>query len=609
MKGGLECCNCMLQCGWTEYDEQACRSCMRLAKRKLPQNSARRQETKKVGEVLSNLPSVVRHQQNRFDRLPQIPIDKATTIVVFEFDGVLFKTPQRPAWWPFNGYHQMMNSLLPPTVPDHPEADWWDAATVEAAKRACASEHVWAVLITYRHDAFKGRISALLAQQGIEFDEIRFRPLQPFLSRLGATDSGEAGYGPLKSNFTSFQGPQDPVHRHSLVILGDMIQRAKQPINEVVIHAKTDADPQHDTALGFEGILRSNDAREIKIRFVETTPHPAGKPSEAELQAMILVNEYVKKFNPKGKLVRPKPKASAPRPRRSGIKPRATVRRGPAPGMGKGKKYGTFRFPADYYMEANSKIRVYPMLLDDLAEGDEDIWEEDEDEDEEEHAGGEEAGEGEAGVVIDDGDFRSDEEDDLAPPVMTRESSAELQDRLTFEWVEDPAIAALAAGFMEREWSGDLAGDVISVASDDDVISVSSRDDVMSVSSHMTHDDVISISSNFTEDLADREREMAKMSVAQAPGIVDAADPSLSTAPAPAAPGGAWGGAKNLAAVMKPPEKSVAGQAAGAPPKPAAGSKNTGGVQKASASEEEEGDELDPERRGLKGAKFALRGK
>eukprot|EP00961_Rhodomonas_salina_P193597 2613702-Rhodomonas_salina.2 len=48
---------------------------------------------------------------------------------------------------------------------------------------------------------------------------------------------------------------------------------------------------------------------------------------------------------------------------------------------------------------------------------------------------------------------------------------------------------------MEREWSGDLTADVMSVASEDDVISVSSA---------MSDFDVISLSSNLTEDLTRR---------------------------------------------------------------------------------------------------------
>mmetsp|Transcript_44162 Transcript_44162/g.104622 ORF Transcript_44162/g.104622 Transcript_44162/m.104622 type:complete len:148 (+) Transcript_44162:1505-1948(+) len=146
---------------------------------------------------------------------------------------------------------------------------------------------------------------------------------------------------------------------------------------------------------------------------------------------------------------------------------------------------------------------------------------------------------------------------------------------------------------MEREWSGDLTADVMSVASDDDVISVSSA---------MSDFDVISLSSNLTEDLTRRDGDVAELCTN--PSEAGSTDPALGVT-APVEPKGVWGARAALADVMKPPEGgAVAASSPQAAAKPVVANKSTASSQE-DGGEEALGDEGDKAmRRGLKGGKF-----
>jgi len=241
MKGELRCCNCMLASGWDQYDEQACKVCMRLAKRRLPQDSARRQEGKQVDAVMETLVKPKKRiGGSDVAEMEGVKVPEGySKIAVFEFDDVLFRTPDQPKWWPFNSYSTMMNSLLPPTIPAEPSDEWWIMPSLEKARDACEDPNTWAVLVTFRHDGFRSRIQALLQSRGLKFDEIHLRPLRPFLHSLGRTADGTAGYGPLKSNFID-KGPSKAPDMHLLVILGDMVQRTATRIEEVQVWASSE---------------------------------------------------------------------------------------------------------------------------------------------------------------------------------------------------------------------------------------------------------------------------------------------------------------------------------------------------------------------------------
>jgi hypothetical protein len=95
----------------------------------------------------------------------------------FDFDGTLFRSPQRPEgfdgdWWNSSA------SLGPPYVPKKPGSDWWVGSTVTAAKKSIANPKILAVMMTARStgsDAGK-RIAVLLRQRGLAFDEVHLSP-------------------------------------------------------------------------------------------------------------------------------------------------------------------------------------------------------------------------------------------------------------------------------------------------------------------------------------------------------------------------------------------------------------------------------------------------
>ena len=215
---------------------------------------------------------------------------------MFEFDGVLFRTPVRPKWWPYNCYKDMIESLLPPAVPSVTDADWWNQEVVEQAKAAFQDPETWSVLITYRSDAFKRRVSGLLQHQGITFNEMRFRPLCPFLSELGATYTGSAGYGDLQRNLIAT--PQTPEDKHLLVVLGEIVSRSSCAMTEIDIWA------DHDQAVSLAGVSRGTQARDVRVHsLVASVPHASGSPTAAELQAMVLMQAYEKKISKKGNVI------------------------------------------------------------------------------------------------------------------------------------------------------------------------------------------------------------------------------------------------------------------------------------------------------------------
>ena len=96
---------------------------------------------------------------------------------LFDFDGTLFRSPERPDWWKDKGWWGKFESLGPPCVPDHPSADWWVASTVDAAKKSISDPETYAVLATGRlAGRFHKRVLELLGQAGLRFDEVHLTP-------------------------------------------------------------------------------------------------------------------------------------------------------------------------------------------------------------------------------------------------------------------------------------------------------------------------------------------------------------------------------------------------------------------------------------------------
>ena len=93
-------------------------------------------------------------------------------IDVYDFDGTLFRSPERPGDWSGSWWSHPA-SLNPPVVPALPGNDWWNMDVVDRARQSIANPDVVTVLITGREaDKFTLRVKELLLSVGLEFDHI-----------------------------------------------------------------------------------------------------------------------------------------------------------------------------------------------------------------------------------------------------------------------------------------------------------------------------------------------------------------------------------------------------------------------------------------------------
>ena len=229
--------------------------------------------------------------------------EAAERVVLVEFDDVLFRTPLRPRWWPFHGYHDMVQSLQPPCVPAA-VADWFNPAVVEEVTRLQSDPTTWTLAHTFRPDAFRKRMGDMLAQAGLLFDSKRFRPVCPCCSPLGLTYTGSAGYGRLAALLT--EEPQRADDKHLLVILADVLNDCPQ-VNEVLLFLSTtptrppavpsarskgavgESSSQYHRMrrlLGLDNPVARAQSLKIEIRAVIASPCKAGEPTEQELASM-----------------------------------------------------------------------------------------------------------------------------------------------------------------------------------------------------------------------------------------------------------------------------------------------------------------------------------
>ena len=93
---------------------------------------------------------------------------------IFDFDGTLFASPERPPWWPFQGFWGRPESLNPPYVPERPGNDWWAPKVVAAARQAISDTETYTALLTGRQPKLGPRIKQLLHGEGLRFDEYHF---------------------------------------------------------------------------------------------------------------------------------------------------------------------------------------------------------------------------------------------------------------------------------------------------------------------------------------------------------------------------------------------------------------------------------------------------
>ena len=95
-----------------------------------------------------------------------------TKLYVFDFDGTLFKSPEKPQQFE-GGWWGKEYSLAPPCVPQSPGEEWWIGNTVAAAKDAVSDPNAISILMTGRlAKTFSNRVSELLNSVGLTFHEV-----------------------------------------------------------------------------------------------------------------------------------------------------------------------------------------------------------------------------------------------------------------------------------------------------------------------------------------------------------------------------------------------------------------------------------------------------
>ena len=235
--------------------------------------------------------------------------EAATRVVLVDFDDVLFRTPRRPRWWPFHGYEDMVQSLLPPCVPARLSEEWFNPAVVDEVLRLQADTDgppTWTVAHTFRPTAFRGCVGRVLEQapSGLQFDSARFRPVCACCSPLGFTHTGEAGYGRLSALLT--EEPQRADDKHLLVILGDVLEDCPHTCQVVLFLSTTPTRPPAVPSaksqravgerssqyhrmcrlLGLDTPAALSRALKIEIRAVDPSPCSAGIPTADQLSLM-----------------------------------------------------------------------------------------------------------------------------------------------------------------------------------------------------------------------------------------------------------------------------------------------------------------------------------
>lgn len=99
-----------------------------------------------------------------------------TKIAVYDFDGTLFRSPEKPESWA-EGWWGNPVSLNPPVVPEAPGVGWWNDSVVQRAKDDIANGDVFAVLLTGRlAKKFTARVKDLLAHAGLKFNRLYLAP-------------------------------------------------------------------------------------------------------------------------------------------------------------------------------------------------------------------------------------------------------------------------------------------------------------------------------------------------------------------------------------------------------------------------------------------------
>lgn len=97
---------------------------------------------------------------------------------LYDFDGTLFRSPDRPEGWGPKSWVISPLSLGPPCVPEVPGEEWWVSSVVADAKRSIADPEVWAIVCTGRQNngGLRFRIAELLKDKGLRFNQVFLNP-------------------------------------------------------------------------------------------------------------------------------------------------------------------------------------------------------------------------------------------------------------------------------------------------------------------------------------------------------------------------------------------------------------------------------------------------
>ena len=96
-----------------------------------------------------------------------------TKLSVFDFDGTLFKSPDKPPSYSGNWWISK-DSLNPPYVPKIPDDSYWNMDIVLKAKQEINQPNTFCVLFTGRVDQFfEDRVKELLKQKKLNFKIIK----------------------------------------------------------------------------------------------------------------------------------------------------------------------------------------------------------------------------------------------------------------------------------------------------------------------------------------------------------------------------------------------------------------------------------------------------
>lgn len=114
------------------------------------------------------------------------PRDRKKRVVIYDFDGTLFNSPDREAgettyfeatgkMFPFQGWWGRLETLMPPIVPEKPGAEWLIKDTVEAYRQDAQDENTELILMTGRPFKIRKRVIEICESHDLKFHAHYFR--------------------------------------------------------------------------------------------------------------------------------------------------------------------------------------------------------------------------------------------------------------------------------------------------------------------------------------------------------------------------------------------------------------------------------------------------